>query len=1555
MAICGLPSPGEMHLRSAHGVDLPTEYPWEFGKRMRKCVALCCMAGSAAIAAPTITQQPSSATVVQNASFSLSVSATGTGTLAYQWSFNGQPIYGATGASFGETNSQPGEAGSYSVTITDSTGSVTSSTATLAVLQEPGLPFPGWNSNLYVSEGGTLFAQSLAYVPSNILVTQWYKDGVPDAQVSEAGPEIEVNAGPTSSGTYAEVGGNASGQYGGYPSTFYFEPSAPSNPWLASSVQGNIAYFLFASPPQVQRYDMAAQAWLPTVNLAQTPTAILAEPEGVYIAFGRTTSLYSLDLSASQALTNTTEATNGIVANTTYVFLIGGGADNNYTGVFTPINRSTLQAGNPTTLGTYTAPIDPVLSTATGLIYGWNYGTQVVFSVTPNADGSVSDPNGISGSVAEESYVTNPIVVSPDGSKLIVYWGGVFNTSGLTPTISLGLPIVDACYMPDSSPVAVRNLTVTLYEASTYFEVGTVALSSQAEKVYGYGSTVFAFTPPASAGGAIAVSTIPEASFALSPRTPFAALSPTQCAQVGLAPDDGFLGNDGIVYLLDRPIGQILRWSPSLGSYLPSIPLTGIPFAMSYSPELNRIYLSYGDKRINEINLSNSTTEAPFSVLPTVPQGIGAAGSELWVAATNIQESGNLPELLDQNGNIIATGYLGYPDLHPTWSPGGQVLYFDSGGYLDYETLQGGVFGASTSAPYSSEGYAQPLRFNATGTEFVDGQGIVYNASTFAQEGTLASSVVDAAWIGSNIYSIGVDPSNNLTLFTVWNSPSYLSAGATHLPGYPLRLFALSSTQLLAITEQPTGPMFMVLDLSGNVISKTEGDAALFQEPVITAEPTNTTIANGGTGSVTVGAAGSEITYKWYNQSSQVVGTGPTLTFSNATSLDDGIYWASAFAYGYGVQAYPVQVTVAAPPAFTVQPQSWSVGQGSYVSFGVVTASAPGVTYQWYLNGSPISGATQSSISFSDVQPSNAGIYTVVATNSYGSSTSSAAVLTVTVLPAAPHITSQPVSVTVNQGASVSFSVTANGTPAPTYQWYYNNVGIPGATSATYSIASATLSQAGSYYVLVSNSQGSVQSATATLTETAQVSTAIITGPQSQSVQAGANVTFSAAASGSGTLSYQWSYNGSAIAGATASSYTIDGVQPSQSGNYTVTVTGPGGSATAGAVLAVSGATGSPVLQSQPQSQTIQSGRTVVFYVSSSDVTNTGASVRASSSTSYQWYLNGIAISGATNSTLLVPGATTASAGTYSCLVTNASGSTLSSSASLVVVAGSDPGRLIDVSCRLQVGTGAGVLIAGFVSGGSGTSGTQNLLIRGSGPALTQFNVSGVLPDPQLQLFESNSNGTSTLLATNDGWQGAASIAAAAQTVGAFAWTSASSHDSALLETLASGPYTAQIAGQSGDTGVALAEVYDATPSGTYTLASPRIINISARAQVGTGGNILIAGFVIGGSTSTTVLIRGSGPALNAFGVPGVLPDPQLQLYRSNSDGTSTLLTSDNGWGGNAQIATVASDVGAFAWSTSATPDSALLLTLPPGAYTAQVSGASGDTGVALVEVYEVP
>jgi hypothetical protein len=195
--------------------------------------------------------------------------------------------------------------------------------------------------------------------------------------------------------------------------------------------------------------------------------------------------------------------------------------------------------------------------------------------------------------------------------------------------------------------------------------------------------------------------------------------------------------------------------------------------------------------------------------------------------------------------------------------------------------------------------------------------------------------------------------------------------------------------------------------------------------------------------------------------------------------------------------------------------------------------------------------------------------------------------------------------------------------------------------------------------------------------------------------------------------------------------------------------------------------------------------------------------------------------------------------------------------------------------------------------------------------------------------------------------------------LGAFGFLP-NSLDSAMLTTLPVGSYTSQVSGVGGVTGVALAEVYDNDPG----IPSARLINISARCQVGTGFNILVAGLGISGNTSERVLLRGVGPGLTSvFGLPGTMTNPQLSLY----DSTGTLIASNTGWSspptpGTSSVvavlqqasATVMQNVGAFPLVAGST-DAAMLVTLPPGDYTAQLAGVGGTTGIGLVEVYEAP
>ncbi len=401
---------------------------------------------------------------------------------------------------------------------------------------------------------------------------------------------------------------------------------------------------------------------------------------------------------------------------------------------------------------------------------------------------------------------------------------------------------------------------------------------------------------------------------------------------------------------------------------------------------------------------------------------------------------------------------------------------------------------------------------------------------------------------------------------------------------------------------------------------------------------------------------------------------------------------------------------------------------------------------------------------------------------------------------------------------------------------------------------------------------------------------------------------------------------------------TVAGTVTASSQTLTGTITPSG----AGAITSFSGATAAPSFTVNPQAESVATGRSAAF------------NAVASGSPAYQWTFGGTPISGATDPILLISPTSSASAGSYACVATNASGSTTSTAAALTVTTTSNPGRLINLSARAAVGTGNNILIGGFGVGGTGT---KQLLIRGVGPTLSAF-FNTELVTPQLVLLDNGG----AIVATNIGWGNAptngSSTASEApvpagttlmNALGAYS-IAAGSGDTALVVTMPIGNNTAQVSGVGGTTGIALSEIYDAD----LTAPTARLINISARADVGTGNNILIGGFTIGGATAETVLIRAVGPGLNdefpgVFPLSAVLNQPVLTIL----NGPGAVISSNTVWGGDATITGTFTTTGAFSLNP-AHQDSTILVTLPPGNYTAQVSGLNSGSGIALCEIYEV-
>ena len=543
-----------------------------------------------------------------------------------------------------------------------------------------------------------------------------------------------------------------------------------------------------------------------------------------------------------------------------------------------------------------------------------------------------------------------------------------------------------------------------------------------------------------------------------------------------------------------------------------------------------------------------------------------------------------------------------------------------------------------------------------------------------------------------------------------------------------------------------------------------------------------------------------------------------------------------------------------------------------------------------------------------------------------------------------PVIVTQPAAVTANLGSTATFTVTASASPAPTYQWRKDGLVLAGATAATLSLPALTAASAGVYSVVVANSLGSVTSNNATLTvNTVPAAPTVTTQPLSQFSVVGQSVTFTVVATGNPAPTYQWLKNSIPLAGASAATLTLGSLTLADAGNYVVTLTNSFGTVvSAAATLNVDAAPIKPTITVQlPPGLNLLAGQSLAL--------NLGA---AGSGLSYQWRRVGaggsVNLAGATAPTLTLKPLTAADAGIYFCAVTNIAGSVDSAGCIVTVAASSaNPGRLINLSVLTALAAPGDNFSLGYVVSGASVANPKPLVIRAAGPSLAALGVAGPLADPRLEVFAG-----ATKIGENDDWGGFAPIASAMAAVGAFAYAPATSRDAALLAAVTGRDNSVAIAAGASapnGTGTVIGEVYDATPAAAFNAATtPRLINLSVRKHVGTG---LTMGFVIGGVTAKTMLVRAIGPTLGSvFGVPGVMADPKIELFDS---GGKSLAANDN-WGGASALAGAFTDTGAFGLNAGSA-DAALLITLAPGNYTAQVTVATGTTGVALVEVYEVP
>ena len=271
---------------------------------------------------------------------------------------------------------------------------------------------------------------------------------------------------------------------------------------------------------------------------------------------------------------------------------------------------------------------------------------------------------------------------------------------------------------------------------------------------------------------------------------------------------------------------------------------------------------------------------------------------------------------------------------------------------------------------------------------------------------------------------------------------------------------------------------------------------------------------------------------------------------------------------------------------------------------------------------------------------------------------------------------------------------------------------------------------------------------------------------------------------------------------------------------------------------------------------------------------------------------------------------------------------------------------LRNISTRALAQTGNNVMIGGFIVQGTGP---KRVIIRAIGPELTHFGITNPLANPTLELH----NESGALIASNDNWQttipGGIITTNQVNAIQNSGHTPTVASESAIIANLQPGNYTAIVSGVNNTTGVALVEVYDLSPAASSSLG-----NISSRAFVQTGQNVMIGGLIVQGTAAKRVIIRAIGPELTQHGITSALANPTLELY----NGTGALVASNDNWQttilGGLITTNQANEIQNSGHAPTAASESAIIANLQPGNYTAIVRGANNTTGVALVEVYDL-
>jgi alpha-tubulin suppressor-like RCC1 family protein len=1236
---------------------------------------------------PTIVSQPASQSVYLGFSTSFSVQATGIGSLTYQWRFNGTNIPSATNSNLNLQNVQPSQAGSYSVLVSNSGGSIPSSNATLTILTPPaGVPFITSFTPISAPPSTNLVITGLNFssIPSNNIVFF----GAVRALVTSASPTSLTVTVPIGA-TYAPVTVTVNGLTGA--SKVPFKPTflGDGSPISASTfpVRQDLPG---ASGPFITAIADLDGDGKPDLAIAN----VYAHSISLYRNIGTNGSLSSgsfasrVDLPGFGGSTsdNPVGFTSADVNGDGKIDLIITDRGSNRVTIFYNLSTPGILNSNSFSAGysIEAVGLDPRGLAVQDLdgdgrpdIVECNYAENTI-SILHNISTPGSDLFEPPFKLPAGSGAYNVVIQDFDGDGRPDL--AVVNAS--SSTVCLFRNISSPGVLNSNSFAARVDLPAVLNNEAVI--VGDVDGDGLPDLITGGTSQLFSIYRNTAAPGSITTNSFAN-------RLDYS--NPGWVHKVALSD----LNGDGRADI--AVVGE-------LGSFISAFQNQSSPGSISlanpvgYSTGYNPWGISVGDldgdgrpdlvfcnTYDNTITLYHN--ETPFGGPPSIisqPTNVAAGINGTAVLSATVTGQAPLVYSWKRNGTNLpgSTRIIGTTNSNLIIP---HLLATDAGSYSLVVTNS---LGAATSVvavlsvlnPPPCASFAADLlgwwpAENSTADVVSGLNGVIAGTGTFGY----APGVVGQAFVSDGIHRDRVDLGNPFSLqiqdFTIeaWvkrSDPNNISLddlnqdGSTAgeggiVLGYGRNGYGfglLNSGQLILSKIDVDGILSSsaVTDTNWHHIAVTKlGSSAVFYIDGLPASgPINYNTSYSFTTSISIGSRGDALGGTFWGMIDEPAIYKRALSSSEILTL-----------YNSGATGKCPQ-----PPLVLAPPTNQTVLAGNTASFNTLGAGSPPLSYRWLFNGSPLSnnshvaGADTTSLSLSNAQATDAGSYSVVISNSVGAVTSSVAVLTVQFV--APSFVLQPTNQAAPPGINVSLPALATGSLPIGYQWFFNSNALTdtgrifGSLSSSLSISNCNTNDTGSYFVIASNSVGSATSSVAALFIGAPP--VILQSPTNQTGLVGSNITFTVQADGTPPLGYLWRFNGapladtSRISGSTTPALTISNLMTSDAANfgaYDVVVTNPAGSATSAAgILTLVAAPGFAV---QPISRLVVPGLPTTFT----------ATPFGTPPVAYQWQFNGVDMPGATNTSLFISNVAATNFGVYRMTATNAYGFAISSDALL--------------------------------------------------------------------------------------------------------------------------------------------------------------------------------------------------------------------------------------------------------------------------------------------------